>query len=54
MENPADPQFSTVQLLSRVRLFVTPWIAARQASPSITNSWSLPKLMSIESTLAQF
>ena len=41
-------QFSSVQLLSRVWLFVTPWIAARQASLSITNSWSLPKLMSIQ------
>ena len=41
-------QFSSVQTLSRVRLFVTPWIAARQASLSITNSQSLPKLMSIE------
>ena len=39
---------SSVQSLSRVRLFVTPWIAARQASLSITNSQSLPKLMSIE------
>ena len=36
------------QSLSRVRLFVTPWTAACQASLSITNSWSLPKLMSIE------
>ena len=44
-------QFSSVQLLSRVRLFATPWIAARQASLSITNSWSLPKLMSIESVM---
>ena len=44
-------QFSSVQLLSRVRLFVTPWIAARQASPSITNSQSLLKLMSIESVM---
>ena len=35
------------QLLSRVQLFVTPWTAARQASLSITNSWSLLKLMSI-------
>ena len=34
-------QFSSVQSLSCVRLFVTPWIAARQASLSITNSWSL-------------
>ena len=41
-------QFSSVQSLSRVRLFVAPWITARQASLSITNSWSLLKLMSIE------
>ena len=41
-------QFSSVQLLSRVWLFVTPWTAACQASLSITSSWSLPKLMSIE------
>ena len=41
-------QFSSVQSLSRVQLFVTPWIAARQASLSITNSWSLLKLMSTE------
>ena len=41
-------QFSSVQSLSRVRLFATPWIAARQASLSITNSRSLLKLMSIE------
>ena len=40
-----------VQSLSRVRLFETPWIAARQASLSITNSQSLPKLMSIESVI---
>ena len=40
--------FSSVQSLSRVRLFVTPWIAAHQDSLSITNSQSLPKLMSIE------
>ena len=39
---------SSVQSLSRVRLFVTPWTAARQASLSITNSQSLLKLMSIE------
>ena len=38
----------SVQLLSHVRLFATPWTAARQASLSITNSWSLLKLMSIE------
>ena len=41
-------KFTSVQLLSRVQLFVTPWIAACQASLSITNSQSLPKLMSIE------
>ena len=40
--------FSSVQSLSRVWLFVTPWTAARQASLSITNSRSPPKLMSIE------
>ena len=41
-------QFSSVQLLSRVWLFATPWTAARQASLSITNEWSLLKSMSIE------
>ena len=41
-------QFSSVQSLSRVRLFATPWTVAFQASLSITNSQSLPKLMSIE------
>ena len=46
-----DPQFSSVQSLSRVRLFVTPWTAACQASLSITNSWSPPKPMSIESVM---
>ena len=44
-------QFSSVQLLSLVQLFVTPRTAACQASLSITNSWSLPKLMSIESVM---
>ena len=44
-------QFNSVQSLSRVRLFVTPWIAARQASLSITNSLSSPRLMSIESVI---
>ena len=39
---------SSVQLLSRDRLFATPWAAARQASLSSTKSWSLLKLMSIE------
>ena len=42
-------QFSSVQSLSHVQLFATPWTAARQASLSITNSGSSPKLMSIES-----
>ena len=41
-------QFSSVQSLCCVQLFATPWTAARQASLSITNSWSLLKLMSIE------
>ena len=41
-------QFSAGQSLSCVWLFVTPWTAAHQASLSITNSWSLLKLMSIE------
>ena len=40
--------FSSVHLLSCVRLFATPWTAAHQASPSITNFQSLLKLMSIE------
>ena len=42
--------FSSVQLLSHVRLFATPWTAACEASLSITNSWSLPKL--IESVMS--
>ena len=41
-------QFSSVQSLSHVRLFVTPWIAVCQASLSITDSWSSLKLTSIE------
>ena len=44
-------QFSSVQSLSRVWLFATPWIAACQASLSITSSRSSPKLMSIESVM---
>ena len=40
--------FTSVQSLSHVQLFVTPWTAARQASLSSTNSWSLLKLMFIE------
>ena len=43
--------FSLVQSLSRVWLFATPWIAADQVSLSITNSWSPPKPMSIESVM---
>ena len=43
--------FSSVQSLSRVRLFATPWITARQASLSITNSRSSPRLTSIESMI---
>ena len=49
---PQDSTFSqSVQSLSRVRLFATPWITARQASLSITNSRSLLKLVSIESVM---
>ena len=44
-------QFSSVQSLSHVRLFATPWTAACQGSQSITNSWSLLKLISIESVM---
>ena len=44
-------QFSSVQLLSCVWLFVTPWIAARQVSLSITISWSSLKLTSIKSVM---
>ena len=47
----ANLQFSSVQSLSCVRLFVTPWMAACQASLSITNSRSSPKLISIESVM---
>ena len=43
--------FSSVQWLNRVQLFATPWVAARQASLSITNSRSLLKLISIESVM---
>ena len=44
-------QFSSVQSLSRVRLFVTPWIAAHQASLSVTDSQSSPKLLFIKSVM---
>ena len=47
----APTQFSSVQSLSRVRLFATPWTAAHQDSLSITNSQSLLKLISIESVM---
>ena len=53
-ENPkflSRTQISSVQLFHRVQLFVTPWTAARQASLSITNSWSLLKLMFTESVM---
>ena len=43
--------FSLVQSLSCIQLFVTPWTAAHQASLSITNSWNLLKLMSINSVM---
>ena len=48
---PNNTYFSAVQLLIHVWLFATPWIAAHQASLSITKSRSLPKLMSIESVM---
>ena len=48
---PKCSQFSSVQSLSRVQLFANPWIAAHQASLSVTNSQSLLKLMSIESVM---
>ena len=44
-------QFSSVQSLSHVQLFVTPWTAAHVASRSITNTWSLLKLISIKSVM---
>ena len=49
--NVRSVQLSSVQLLSRVQLFVTPWTAASQACLSITNSWNFPKLISIESVM---
>ena len=45
------PVVSSVQFTHRVRLFVTPWTVGRHASLSITNSWSLLKLISIESLM---
>ena len=49
--NESVLHINSVQLLSHVQLFVIPWTAACQASLSITNSWSLLKLMSIESVM---
>ena len=51
LEESGRPQFSSVQSLSHIRLFVTPWTAACQASLSITNSLNLLKLMSTESVM---
>ena len=51
LRHMGSSQFSSVQLLSRVRLFATLWTAAGQASLSITNYRSSPKLMSIESVM---
>ena len=48
---PINLQFSSIQSLSRVWLFATPWIAARQASLSITHAWSSLRLMSIKSVM---
>ena len=48
---PLQSQFSSIQLLSHVWIFVTPWTAAHQTSLSITNSQSLHKFMSIESVI---
>ena len=49
---PMPNQFTPVQSLSRVQLFAIPWTAAHQASLSITNSQSLPKLVPIESVMS--
>ena len=49
--SPASVQFSSVQFLSRVQLFATPWTAACQASLSITSYQSLLKIMSIDSVM---
>ena len=46
-----EDQFSSIQSLSHVRIFVTPWTAAHQVSLTITNSWSLLKLITIESVM---
>ena len=51
LRNNGSVQFSSVTSLSCIRLFATPWIAAHQASLSITNSWSSLRLTSIESVM---
>ena len=51
MDGPECIPFSSVQSLSRVQLFATPWTTAHQASLSITNSWSLLRLMFIKSVM---
>ena len=51
LDSPIFPLLSSVQLLSHVQLFATPWTTAHQASLSITNSQGLPKLMSIKSAM---
>ena len=51
MQKNSHKLFSSVQLLSCVRLFATPWMAACQASLSITNSWSSFRLTSIKSVM---
>jgi len=51
LDQGLNPSVSSVQSLTHAGLFETPWTAALQASQSITNSWSLPKLMSIESVM---
>ena len=51
LHNHGSVQFSSIQSFSHVQLFATPGTAAHQASLSITNSWSLLKLMSIESVM---
>ena len=51
MQKHSSVQFSSLQSLSRVRLFATPWITTHQASLSITNSWAFLKLMSNHSVM---
>ena len=51
---PVNLIFTSVQSLSGVQLFATPWTAARQASLSIKNSWSFLKLMSIKSVMLSY